>query len=80
MLHARGIFFPRIHGLVELVALLAPPEPRLNALNVQLEGLSSYAVDVRYPGVSVTPTEAAHGVALAEQLRLICLDLLGIEP
>ncbi len=79
LLHGRGIYFPRTHDLVELLTLLTPPETRLDALGAELEGLSACAVAVRYPGASIDEAEATEAVELAEQVRAICLDLLGLE-
>jgi HEPN domain-containing protein len=80
VLHGRAIYFPRTHDLQELVGLLDPPDSRLGDLDAQLGQLSSRAVDGRYPGLRVSRTQATDALRLAEEVRRICRDLLGLEP
>jgi len=78
VLHGRAVYFPRTHDLPELVELLTPPDPRLDGLSTQLEELSARAVDPRYPGFSVSRAQAAGALRIAERVRAICRDLLGL--
>ena len=69
-----GKDIPRTHDLEELQALCLAIDPHLGIERLELEQLSSYAVDARYdlefwPG----PEVAAEAVSLAEQIRSVIL-------
>jgi HEPN domain-containing protein len=79
VLQERSIAFPRTHGLNELVLLLDPPEPRLTVLRDDLEELTRFAAEVRYPGAPPTPQAISEALVVVGRVRAICLDLLGLS-
>jgi len=71
----------RTHDLEELVDLLAPFEPSITAehYNNALV-INDYAILMRYPGLSIDPTEAdvLEALASAEFFRNFAARILGI--
>ena len=81
VLKERSIHFPRTHRLGELTRLLDPPDPRLGELEEGLDRLSDFAIETRYPpGPPPSPEGVAAALALANQVRAICLELVGLAP
>ena len=76
---ARGKEFPKVHDLLELshfceqAGLIVPIEAD------QLDTLSSYAVQVRYPGNDPTPEEASEAIEITKAVRRFVRKLLGIR-
>ena len=64
-----GRSFPRIHDLSALLDLVLPLEPLWEVFRPQLESLTSYAVEFRYPGESATREMAGEAVADAGAIR-----------
>lgn len=64
----RGIRFPYIHDIAELLHLLAQAGEDIPPRVQDAEVLSDYAVEARYPGLAepVTPEEYEEAIALAE--------------
>src|SRR5437870_12402627 len=54
ILNEHGLTFPRTHNLEDLLSLLLPFHPDLNALRRGFKFLIQFAVDVRYPGFHAT--------------------------
>jgi HEPN domain-containing protein len=52
------IEFPKTHDLRELEDLLSNVEPDVRLIDEYLHELNPYGVDIRYPGVETTTTEA----------------------
>lgn len=74
----KQIEFPKTHAIEFLLDLL---EPRYHALADELQdavALSSYGVEIRYPGDQPDPNEeeARHAVELARKVRDAILPLL----
>ena len=53
-----GIAFPRIHDLLKLLNLCLPVEPLWSPFAKDVDAMSDYAVDFRYPGQGATLVEA----------------------
>ena len=72
------IRFPRIHDLDGLAALISDATPAIDAMQTDLQWLTTYAVDIRYPGASATQTEATRAVDIATAVREHIRAALGI--
>ena len=53
----RGVTFPYIHDLAQLLTILEQEGGRISASVRQAERLTRFAVEARYPGVSSPPTK-----------------------
>lgn len=56
--------FPKTHELLPLVKLAEPFEPRFTAWRTTVDGLSDYAVELRYPETIFSVTEQDFDIAL----------------
>jgi HEPN domain-containing protein len=74
-----GASFPKTHDLVALLKLLHPIEPGLLSLKQNVDGLSHYAVEFRYPGESATRSEARESLANARLVRSTIRMSLGLD-
>ena len=72
------ISFPRTLDLDGLAALIDGRLPDLDSMREDLEWLTTYAVDIRYPGAIATQVEAdcAHRIATAVPAHV--LQALGL--
>lgn len=68
----------RTHDLPALLARLVPPDSTLKALRRGLASLTRFAVDVRYPGASVSARQARMAIRLAERVQPVIRMRLGI--
>jgi len=77
----RSVTFEKVHSLVYLMDLCEAEEPGFASLREETESLSSYAVEIRYPGDApeVSLEEAHQALAAAEALWDFVLDLLPRE-
>lgn len=66
----KGLSIPRIHSLIELLALLAKSDTDFIIL-IQTDAsvLEGYAVQFRYPGLSANKAEASAALSAAERIR-----------
>ncbi len=71
--------FPRIHDLSALLDLTLPVEPLWEMFRPQLELLTSYAVEFRYPGESATREMAREAVADAGAIRKHIRQSFGLK-
>jgi HEPN domain-containing protein len=74
-----GISFPKTHDLVALLKLLQPVEPGLASLRENVDGLTHYAVDFRYPGESATREQAKVALANCRVARKAVRESLGLD-
>jgi HEPN domain-containing protein len=74
-----SISFPKTHDLVALLKLLQPVEPLLASLRENVDGLTHYAVDFRYPGESATRGEAKVALANCRMTRNAIRSCLGLD-
>ena len=75
-----GIRFSKTHDLVLLLHLILPMEPLWAPLEPELKVLSDYAVESRYPGKSLTRTQAKDALVLCRLARRLIRESLGLKP
>ncbi len=70
--------FPKTHAIDQLLDLIAPVNGNLSESLRDVIVLTSYGVDVRYPGdfPNVTGSDAQRAIQLAEKVRGSVLELL----
>jgi HEPN domain-containing protein len=80
LLVLRGVSFPKIHNIEELVALL-PARDRPELSEAEQDRLTDYATVTRYPGDEepISLTEARRAVRLARRVRTAVQRLLPKE-
>jgi len=74
----RGHAFPKTHDLLALNDLCAHAGVVVPIVLDELDLLSAYAVQVRYPGDEPTLKEAQHAVEIAEIVRRFAREFLGL--
>jgi HEPN domain-containing protein len=79
-LQEADIPFPKVHDLVTLLDLVLPVEPLWNSFRQQLRYLSTYAVEVRYPGYTADKDMARQSVAICKSVRKAARITLGLLP
>ena len=72
------ISFPRRHELIPLLELLLPLDETFERLRQALIELESYAVAVRYPGVTISVALAQSALAAASKVRDFMRNTLQI--
>jgi HEPN domain-containing protein len=73
-----GIAFSKTHGLKILLTLLVQLDPGWNALLAQVNALTGYAVDFRYPGKSATKAEAKQAITDCREIRRAARIAFGL--
>ena len=79
-LQEADIAFSRTHNLPALLDMLLPVEPLWATLRPDLQALSAFAVDFRYPGESADKEEAREALKFCRIVRKQIRISLGIEP
>jgi HEPN domain-containing protein len=79
-LQEEGIAFSRTHDLATLLDLLLPVEPSWAVMRSDLDRLTSYAVEFRYPGTSADKAMARIAVAVCRNVRHRVRVSLGLTP
>ena len=79
-LQEEGIAFSRTHDLASLLDLLLPVEPSWAVMRSDLDRLTSYAVEFRYPGTSADKAMARSAVAVCQDVRHRVRVSLGLAP
>ncbi len=79
LLQEHEIHVPRLHDLVILAQHSAPLLPQLAEREVGLAELNAYAVEIRYPGSSVEQIHAEAAVQIAEAVRRLIPQALGLQ-
>jgi HEPN domain-containing protein len=74
-----GISFPKTHDLVALLKMLLPVEPLLASVRCNVDGLTDYAVEFRYPSESATKEEARAALADCHAVRMETRKILGVD-
>jgi HEPN domain-containing protein len=77
-LEEAGISFPKTHDLERLLDLAMPVEPMWASLRPALATITDYAVEVRYPGRTISTTEATTLLRTTGRIREIMRDRLGL--
>jgi HEPN domain-containing protein len=78
LLTLRQIAFPHTHDLAALNALCQKNGIILPVSEDNLEKLSAFAVEVRYPGIQPTIDEAKEAFQIAKNIRRYARKLLGV--
>ena len=78
LLQEREVASPRTHDLEVLARLSRPVLPAVAPPDADLAWLSSYAVDIRYPGANAGQAEAERAIALAGDVRALVRGALGL--
>lgn len=73
------IRFRPAHPLIPLLETGLLVDPEFEQLREDLIRLDGYAVEVRYPGVSVTPEMAENALAAASRVRAFIRTKLGLD-
>lgn len=72
--------FSKTHDLEQLLGLALAIEPAWSGLRADLAFLSRLAVEVRYPGIQVTPDDANEAARICSSFRALARASLGIGP
>ena len=75
---ARGSQFPKVHDLLKLSHLCEQAGVLIPLDTDQLDKLSAYAVQVRYPGDDLTLVEAKEALEIAKRVRRFVRKSLDI--
>lgn len=79
VLQASDRHIPKIHDLIEIMALCLPVDPTFEMLRADLIALDRYSVRVRYPGVFAEKEDAKAAYQAAKVVREFIRQKLGIE-
>jgi HEPN domain-containing protein len=77
---AQGVPPPRTHGLEQLNDLCMQLDGTFALLSGDLGELTTYAVELRYPGVTATVEEARRTLGIMKQARQFIRTRLGLQP
>ena len=69
LLQQEGVSFTKTHDLSILLDLIVPVFPDLKKLSDDLEWLSAFAVEFRYPGEEALGEDAESALAIMNRLR-----------
>lgn len=76
-LQEEEIDFGKTHNLMALLDLLITRDQDWESLRSAVQGLSAFAVEVRYPGTSVDQEIAAEALDLSQEVRQKVRSTLG---
>jgi len=79
VLQANEKHIPKIHNLIELMALCLQIDPSFEMLRADLIVLERFSVRVRYPGVIAEKDEAQSAYIAAKVVREFVRQKLGIK-
>ena len=79
ILQENNTTIPKIHFLLELLALILKFDGSYEFLKVDLEILEDYSVRYRYPGVSAEKDDAQATFAAVERVRKFVRQKLGLK-
>jgi len=79
-LQEEGIAFSRTHDLATLLDLLLPVEPSWTVIRSDLDRLTSYAVEFRYPGTTADKAMACSAIDVCRDVRHRVRVSLGLTP
>jgi len=79
ILQENEVEFEKVHDLDILLNQCVGFTPELERFRDELVKLSTYAVDVRYPGFDVSKEEADECVEIMEKLRKVIRDYFGLR-
>jgi predicted nucleotidyltransferase len=70
--------FPRTHNLEDLANLAMPVLPGVQPQLADLQWLTNFAVDIRYPGATATAADIARAIQIADDVRTLVRTALGL--
>lgn len=79
ILQENEVEFDKIHDLDVLLEQCKSFIPELETYKNELTDLSTYAVDIRYPGIDVSKEEAKECVETMERVRKIIRNYFGLK-
>jgi HEPN domain-containing protein len=79
-LQEHSVAFPRTHELLVLLKLCLPLDNSFGSLRSLLRGLTLYAVDYRYPGVSANSVMTQTAFQNVTNIRAFIRAKLGLPP
>jgi HEPN domain-containing protein len=74
-----GMRPPRTHDLSLLANLIGPSDPAWAELRLDLDWLTTLAVEIRYPGASSAAEDAVRALSIAAQIRAKARLDLGLD-
>lgn len=77
-LQEANIAFKKTHDLSFLLNLVLPAEPGWTSLRSDLDSLTNYAVEYRYPGQSADEFEAREALEACRRVRSVLRAALGL--
>jgi len=77
-LQEANIVFPRTHDLADLLALAVTIQPTWTSMTPDLNALSAFAVEYRYPGDSADVNEAQESVQKCTSARQVIRSALNL--
>jgi HEPN domain-containing protein len=80
LLVRRGIGFPKTHDLIQLKSLLVAVDADAQLLTPMFAVLNPYGIDVRYPGIQATATDAREAIQAMKTVRKFVRAKLGQKP
>jgi HEPN domain-containing protein len=80
LLQENSIAFGKTHDLVALYRLMLPVDPSWATMHDDLDKLTAYAVDFRYPGAYATKQNAGDAIAICRDVRSQVRASLGLVP
>ena len=73
-----NIAFKKTHDLSFLLDLVLPVEPNWITLRPDLDSLTNYAVEYRYPGQTADEAEAREALESCRKVRAVVRAALGL--
>ena len=77
-LQEANISFPRTHDLADLLSLALSIEPTWTSMTADLNILSAFAVEYRYPGDSADLDEAKEALQICKKVRQVIRHALHL--
>ncbi len=74
------VSFMKTHDLIQLEDLIATVDTDIRLVHAHLLRLNPYGIDIRYPGVDATITDARETVAAMKVVRKFLRAKLGLKP
>jgi HEPN domain-containing protein len=72
------ILFPRTHIPEDLANLALPILPGVQPHLADLQWLTTFVVDIRYPGAAATAGDIARAIQIADDVRTLVRTALGL--
>ena len=79
LLVRHAIDFPKVHDMDQLEGMVAQVEPNIQRLHNDLQLLDPYGVDVKYPGLAVTESQAKDAIKAMKAVRKFVREKIGLK-